>query len=134
MKSLRVLIIDDDRAHGESLSDLLNSRGHEAYFAESLSDADWLLELFPFQLAILDYDMPGLDGVDTLSRLRALPGGRAARVIVVSASVGPEAIHRFAVLGVQDFLRKPVDIEGLVGVITALAKRAGWDEDLSDED
>ena len=67
---MRLLIIDDDVAHGESLTDLLQTRGHEAYFARSFPEACWLLDLFRFQLAVVDYDMPGLNGPELVRRLR----------------------------------------------------------------
>ncbi len=77
----------------------------------------------PPDLVLLDFDMPGLDGVDTLSRLRALPGGGQARVVVLSGRVGAADRWRFAVLGVHDFVAKPIDFRQLVDRIEAIAKR-----------
>jgi serine/threonine-protein kinase len=77
----------------------------------------------PPDLVLLDFDMPGLDGVDTLSRLRALPGGGRARVVVLSGRVAPADRWRFAVLGVNDFVAKPIDFPRLVDRIEAIAKR-----------
>jgi serine/threonine-protein kinase len=78
----------------------------------------------PPDLVLLDFDMPGLDGVDTLSRLRDLPGGGRARVVVVSGRVGAADRWRFAVLGVNEFVAKPIDFRQLVDRIEAIAKRA----------
>ncbi len=77
----------------------------------------------PPDLVLLDLDMPGLDGIDTLSRLRALPGGDAARVVVLSGRVRPSDRWRFAVLGVSEFLGKQVEFPALVDRIEAIAKR-----------
>jgi serine/threonine-protein kinase len=77
----------------------------------------------PPDLVLLDFDMPGLDGVDTLSRLRALPGGGQARVVVLSGRVGPADRWRFAVLGVNHFVAKPIDFRQLVDRIEAIVKR-----------
>jgi CheY-like chemotaxis protein len=77
----------------------------------------------PPDLVLLDFDMPGLDGVDTLSRLRALPGGGGARVVVLSGRVGAADRWRFAVLGVNDFVAKPIDFRQLVDRIEAIANR-----------
>jgi serine/threonine-protein kinase len=74
-------------------------------------------------LVLLDFDMPGLDGVDTLSRLRALRGGGRARVVVLSGRVAPADRWRFAVLGVNHFVAKPIDFRQLVDRIEAIAKR-----------
>lgn len=77
----------------------------------------------PPDLVLLDFDMPGLDGVDTLSRLRALPGGGRARVVVVSGRVSVTDRWRFAVLGVHDFVAKPIEFSQLVERIEGIAKR-----------
>ena len=74
-------------------------------------------------LVLLDFDMPGLDGVDTLSRLRAVPGGGRARVVVLSGRVGAKDRWRFAVLGVNEFVAKPIDFRRLVERIETIAKR-----------
>src|SRR5262249_10181330 len=74
-------------------------------------------------LILLDFDMPGLDGVDTLTRLRDLPGGGRARVVVLSGRVAPADRWRFAVLGVNDFVAKPIDFAQLVDRIEAIVRR-----------
>jgi len=77
----------------------------------------------PPDLVLLDFDMPGLDGVGTLSRLRALPGGDHARVMVISGRVRPADRWRFEVLGVSDFVTKPIDFRQLVDRIEGIARR-----------
>jgi CheY-like chemotaxis protein len=91
--------------------------------AESGAEALELARAEVPDLVLLDFDMPGLDGVDTLSRLRALPGGGRARVVVLSGRVAPADRWRFAVLGVNDFVAKPIDFRQLVDRIEAIAKR-----------
>ena len=80
----------------------------------------------PPNLVLLDFDMPGLDGINTLSRLRVLPGGLEARILVVSARAKDQERWRFSVLGVQDFLAKPVQLQDLVDSIARIARRSGW--------
>jgi serine/threonine-protein kinase len=77
----------------------------------------------PPDLVLLDFDMPGLDGADTLSRLRALPGGDGARVVVLSGRVGAADRWRFAVLGVSDFVMKPIEFQQLVDRLEGIARR-----------
>ena len=59
---MRILVIDDYRNHGESLLDLLRTLGHDALYAQSYGEAQWLLDLFRFDLAVLDFDMPETTG------------------------------------------------------------------------
>src|SRR5262249_38668059 len=80
-------------------------------------------EAQPPDLLLLDFAMPGLDGVDTLSRLRALPGGDRARVVVVSGRVAADDRWRFTVLGVSEFVSKPIDFQQLVDRIEGIARR-----------
>ena len=80
----------------------------------------------PPNLVLLDFDMPGLDGINTLSRLRVLPGGLEARILVVSARAQEQERWRFSVLGVHDFLAKPVQLQELVDTVARIAHRSGW--------
>jgi DNA-binding response OmpR family regulator len=77
--------------------------------------------------------MPGLDGADTLSQIRAMKAGARARVVVVSGRVGPADRWRFSLLGVNDFVAKPTDLRELVETIGSVAERAGWREDVRPE-
>ena len=114
---MRILIIDDDRAHGESLSDLLNSRDHEAYFAPSLSEATWLFDLFRFDLAILDHDMPDLTGPQVARKLQT--GDPAIRTILMSARESNRESCQD--IGSVPFLDKPIDVDRLLAIIGDLA-------------
>jgi serine/threonine-protein kinase len=76
-------------------------------------------------LLLLDFDMPGIDGADTLSKLRALPGGGDIRVVVISGRVSAGDRWRFTVLGVSDFVAKPIEFEQLVERIEGIAIRYG---------
>jgi eukaryotic-like serine/threonine-protein kinase len=78
------------------------------------------------QLVLLDYRLPDMDGVEVLSRIRALPGGQGVAVIVISGAVGEDARWRFSVLGVRHFVNKPVEFSELVDNVVSLAQRRGW--------
>lgn len=113
---MRVLVIDDDVAHGETVTDLLNTKGHEAFSARSLPDARWLIDLFDFQLAIVDYDMPLVKGSEVARELQArLPNLKA---VVMSAREPHEGVRED--LGPLPYLRKPIRIEELLETIRQL--------------
>jgi serine/threonine-protein kinase len=55
-----------------------------------------------------------------------LPGGLEARILVVSARAQEQERWRFSVLGVHEFLAKPVQLQELVDTVARIARRSGW--------
>jgi serine/threonine-protein kinase len=105
--ALRVLVVDDDPEFCRLIAACANIAFREAkVHVEAVNSGreaiDHVHALAP-HLIFLDYAMPGLDGIETLSRIRALPIGDAIRVVVVSAH---DQRWRFSVLGVNDFVGK----------------------------
>ena len=125
---LSILAVDDDDAFRR----LAIRAAQIAFFgrkvatrgAASGKEALSIAEQAP-ALLLLDYDLPGLNGIETLARLRARPGGEEMRVVVVSGRAGEQERWRFNVLGVQDFVRKPVEFGSLVSTLTEVAKSMG---------
>lgn len=126
----RILVVDDD----DDFAKLSVRASQIAFFGTSAKvvrarSGEEALEKAarkPPQLVLLDYQMPGMNGVETLSRLRALPGAKDARVLVISGKAGELDRWRFDALGVDGFLRKPIELGELVDVIGALARARGW--------
>lgn len=128
---MRILVMDDYRSHGESLAELLGAKGHEALYAESYSDAEWLLNLMRFDFALLDFDMPGMSGPAVAQRLsKRFP---SIRSVIMSAKTpaGP----RLSELGGLRFLQKPVSTRALLEILCqaerdlvglALVQRTGF--------
>ena len=69
----------------------------------------------PFDVVILDYRMPGMNGTEFLRRMRCL--GHAPEVILVSAYVTDQVRESAARMGVRRILEKPVDVEKLRAAI-----------------
>lgn len=121
-KSYRILIVDDDVDSLENLSDILKDRGYQTETAVNgtvaLEKLDHELpdDCCKFDLCLLDYKMPGMDGVELYRRiLSAHPGLRA---IMITAFAGDDGVHRAEAAGTWKVLRKPVDIELLLGMIS----------------
>lgn len=126
----RVLVVDDDEtirtlfarcataALGTTNVDLASASSGEEALAHAAARMP--------DLVLLDYNMPGLDGVETLSRLRALPHGTRTRVVVVSAAGSELPKWKFAVLGVGDFVAKPVRVTAFIELLKDVARNAGW--------
>ncbi len=116
---MRILIIDDHLEHGESLAELLTSHGHEAYFAPSALEAEWLFGLFRFDLSMIDFDMPDTTGAELARRL--LARAPASDVVIMSAHGHGEI--PIDVLGDLPFLPKPIEVASLLEFIDRLITR-----------
>jgi signal transduction histidine kinase len=124
----RVLLVDDELRNLRLLESLLEPLGLELHTATDGRTALSRIEELSPDLVLLDLVMPGLDGIDVLTHLRA-SGKEHVPVIVVTAH--SERAHRLRALsaGADEFLEKPIDSALLhVRVRTLLALKQSRDE------
>jgi adenylate cyclase len=104
-----VLIADDNKVNRLLLSRSVELLGHRVALAENGRIALEKLRSKPFDLLLLDIEMPELDGFAVLEQLKADPQLREVPVIVTSSVEGLDNIVRCINLGAEDYLRKPVN-------------------------
>lgn len=113
-RSLRVLVAEDHPINLKYMSILLEKMGHEAVFCENGQEALRLLGRQPFDVVLLDYHMPVLDGLATTEAIRRLDGDTAQiPVILVTADVVNDTRKRAQEVGVSAFASKPLQGEDL---------------------
>lgn len=107
---MRVFVAEDDAVSRKLLVALLQAWGHEVVVACDGEEAWSLLkaERKPV-FAILDWMMPGLDGAEICSRVRAVPELRASYLILLTAKTGAWSAVEGLDAGADDFLAKPFD-------------------------
>ncbi len=113
----RVLIVDDTDIVRKALELAVKKMGHDA---ESTSDALRALELArerPPDLALLDYRMPGMDGVALFAAMREALGDRCPKVLFVSATP-PEEVKAMAMALAVGYVKKPFHLDDLSRVVT----------------
>jgi DNA-binding NtrC family response regulator len=115
---MRILVIDDDKAHGESLIDLLASLEHEGLYATGYEDAQWLFELFQFDVVILDFDMPRTTGPVAAARLAQ----RFPDMLTVIVSAHEPTEERREQIGDLHFLPKPIAPTALEALLQAVER------------
>lgn len=116
---LHVMVVDDDAINLRIAARLLRELGHHGALVNEGGKALRLLEARPFDLVLLDVNMPGLNGQDTLAALRRLPGPRPA-VLMVSGHDDAGTRAHFLALGADGFLSKPLDRATLASALAAL--------------
>src|SRR4249919_1502451 len=105
----RLLIVDDNKVNRLLLSRSVEMQGHRAALAENGRIALEKLRSEPFDLLLLDIEMPELDGFAVLEQLKGDPELRDVPVIVNSSVEGLDNIVRCIGLGAEDYLPKPVN-------------------------
>lgn len=104
-----LLIVDDNKVNRLLLSRHLELEGHRFALAENGLIALEKLHEEPFDLLLLDIEMPVLDGFAVLEQVKADPALRDIPVIVTSSLEGMENIVRCIGLGAEDYLPKPLN-------------------------
>ncbi|HWS72825.1 MAG TPA: hybrid sensor histidine kinase/response regulator, partial [Thermoanaerobaculia bacterium] len=107
LRSLRVLLVEDDAATRTLLVTLLSSFGAEVADAACAADAEAALASFEPQILITDIEMPGNDGISLLQHLRASRGALPA--IAVSGYADEATRARVVAAGFNGFVAKPLD-------------------------
>lgn len=124
MSAHRVLVVDDSSVIRElARLGLATVGGLDVVTVESGEAALEQAAAAPPDAILLDVDMPGLSGPDTLARLRADAATRAIPVVLVTADHDAADHEQVAGLGVAGLIRKPFDVTTLAGRVTALV---GW--------
>ncbi len=112
MKSMKVLLVDDEEDFVTALAERLQLRGIEAQIATDGETALALIETSPPQVVVLDVMMPGLGGADVLKRIKARHPQIPVILLTGHGSIreGTDGLRQ----GAYDYLVKPIDIEELI--------------------
>lgn len=112
---LRVLAAEDNAVNRMVVKRLLEQAGCDATVVQDGYEALEALESFPFDLVLLDCQMPGIDGFEVTRRLRAKGGSFASLpVVALTANAAAEDREQCRLAGMNGFLSKPLMLEQLV--------------------
>ena len=104
-----ILIVDDESGIRSSLKGVLEDEGHHASLAASGEEGLALIAKNPFDVVLLDVWLPGIDGLETLEKIREVEN--PPEVIMISGHGTIETAVRATKLGAYDFLEKPLSLE-----------------------
>lgn len=118
----RILIVDDDEGTREALEEILEDDYEVACVADGRIALD-IINQEEFDLVLLDLIMPGMDGIETLKRIKAYD--KQIDVIMVSATDRAREATAAITSGAYDYITKPFDADAiLTGIERALQKRS----------
>jgi CheY-like chemotaxis protein len=123
ISSASLLIVDDNSVNRIMLSRYTTRLGYQSTLVENGRQALEKLQNEPFDLVLLDVDMPEIDGYQVLEQMKADPSLREIPVIMISAVDELESTVRCIELGAQDYLPKPFNPVLLRARLTACLER-----------
>lgn len=109
-----ILVVDDNAANLKLARVILQQEGHTVRTVIDAEEALVLLKSWRPALILMDIQLPGLDGLELTRRLKSEPEHRDTIIIALTAFAMPSDRERALAAGCDDYLSKPIDIEGLV--------------------
>ena len=106
---MRVLLVEDNRINQLVATKMLEHGGHQVWLAENGLDALEILQTLNFDLVLMDVQMPKLDGMETIRRLRQQEAslGRHTPVVGLTARASDEDRAAALAAGMDAYLIKP---------------------------
>jgi len=119
----KLLIVDDEVDVREFAANFFRKRQVEVITASSGEEALEITKTYKPKLILLDIKMPGIDGIETLRRLRQID--KETPVIMVTAKEPNEdsACQKCQELGIIDYVHKPLELDELERVVLSILQK-----------
>ena len=117
----RILLVDDEQEYAQTLAERLEARGLRIDVAFDGQQALDMADKKPYEAVILDLGMPGLDGIETLRRLRAQ--NQDIQVVILTGQATVDKTIEAMKLGAVDLLQKPTPLQELIKKIEEASSR-----------
>lgn len=128
IKNKSALVVEDEPAIAQLLKIHLVKMGFTVELCHDAESALVLMQEQRFELCLLDWMLPGLQGVDFLRRIR--PHHPEMKIMMVTAKADPESIVDGLDSGADDYLPKPFDAKVLVARVRQLLRRLQFEQQL----
>jgi two-component system, cell cycle response regulator DivK len=115
-----ILVIEDDDKSRKLVRDVLTFRGYEIIEAETGEEGVGLAQERRPSLILMDIRLPGIDGIQSLGRLRAEVATRGIPVMAMTASVMANDRQKVLDAGFDAFQSKPINVKGFLAVVKQL--------------
>lgn len=124
-----IIIVEDNKEIGELLADFLTAEGFDTYLAVTGEEALEVYAEEKAKLVILDLMLPGIDGFAVCAKLRETED---TPILIVSAKVEKEDKLNGLLLGADDYIEKPYDIDILIAKVKGIFRRRYSMDELTD--
>ena len=118
-----VLIVEDNPRNLKLVRDLLDYAGYRTLGVSNAEDGIELARSRRPDLVLMDVQLPGMDGVEALSRLRAEPGGGEIPIVALTAFAMKDDRERFLAAGFDAYIEKPLNVREFPEQVSAILGR-----------
>lgn len=115
-----ILIVEDNEMNMKLARDVLQANGYAILEAVTGEDGVRLAAEHRPDLILMDIQLPGINGIEALHRVRAEPGGARIPVVAFTASVTPTDRSQISAAGFDGFISKPVNLKEFLQTVRAL--------------
>ena len=119
-----VLIVEDNARNLKLVRDVLEHVGYSTLEASTAEDGLALARAHRPDLVLMDVQLPGMDGVQALARLRADPATNGIPVVAVTAFAMKDDGARFVAAGFDGYLEKPISVRAFPGQVAEMLNRS----------
>jgi CheY-like chemotaxis protein len=120
---LKILVVDDDRLSQHLMQVLLNGEGYQVEVASNGSEAFETIKYQPFDVVLMDLQMPVMDGLEASRCIRQWEkGGRHTFIIALTASYLPDDGRSLLEAGIDDYISKPFEVKHMQRILKQRAE------------
>ena len=121
IKHMKILLVDDDRWIRDSMTLLFETEGCELLALETAEEGLQAVKQQKIDIAIVDYRLPGMDGLEFLKYITALQPDTLR--ILITAHIDKKVVIEADQLGVEDFIAKPFTSESIEASLSRLVDK-----------
>jgi two-component system cell cycle response regulator DivK len=118
-----ILVVEDNEKNRKLVRDVLAVKGYRLLETETGEDGLRLAREQHPALILMDIQLPGIDGIETLRRLRADPATAAIPVVAVTASAMTQDRQKIMVAGFDGYQAKPISIRPFLDLVREVLDR-----------
>ena len=131
LRNMKMLLIDDDEWIRDSLSIFFESEGCHLEALETAEEGLRALKKQPYDIIIVDYRLPGMDGLDFLKRIKNFYPN--VKKILITAYGNKALVSEAMLLGIQDYIEKPFTIKTIEATLSMLIENREREDCVSHE-
>ena len=120
-----VLIIEDNEKNRKLVRDVLQFKGYQVLESETAEEGIRLAREKNPALVLMDFQLPGMNGIEAFQALRADAATSSIPVIAITASAMTEDRQKIIGAGFDDLLTKPINVKEFIEAVAQILKKSG---------